>query len=87
MMAVATPHFFHASVVGRDLETTDSMFTPDAQWHFQPGMPQAALGLGLVWPARQPLRRIEVAEQAGGEARAWHPAPLAACPYRSVHLL
>lgn len=41
-----------------DLDTTDAMFTPDAQWHFQRGMPQADLGLGLVWPARQALRRI-----------------------------
>jgi ketosteroid isomerase-like protein len=41
-----------------DLARCGAMMTEDAQWYFQLGMPQAQLGRGRVWPAREALQRI-----------------------------
>jgi ketosteroid isomerase-like protein len=41
-----------------DLETCGNMMSPDAKWYFQLGMPQAQLGRGRIWPAREALKRI-----------------------------
>jgi ketosteroid isomerase-like protein len=41
-----------------DLPRCGAMMSADARWHFQLGMPQAQLGRGRIWPAREALQRI-----------------------------
>jgi ketosteroid isomerase-like protein len=41
-----------------DIGTCHVMMSEDARWYFQLGMPQAKLGQGHVWPAREALQRI-----------------------------
>lgn len=41
-----------------DLDTTDAMFTPARSGISSAGVPQANLGLGLIWPARPARRQI-----------------------------
>lgn len=41
-----------------DIDACCNMMNADATWHFQLGMPQAQLGRGRVWPAREALQRI-----------------------------
>jgi ketosteroid isomerase-like protein len=49
--------FMHALWAG-DLAACGQMLSADAVWHFQLGMPQAKLGHGRIWPARDALQRI-----------------------------
>jgi ketosteroid isomerase-like protein len=41
-----------------DLVRCGEMMTGDAKWYFQLGMPQARIGRGRIWPAREALQRI-----------------------------
>jgi ketosteroid isomerase-like protein len=41
-----------------DLGKCSAMMSADCEWHFQRGMPQAQIGRGRVWPAREALQRI-----------------------------
>jgi ketosteroid isomerase-like protein len=41
-----------------DTEGCGRMMTDDARWYFQLGMPQAKLGRGRIWPAREAMQRI-----------------------------
>jgi ketosteroid isomerase-like protein len=41
-----------------DSEACGALMSEDAKWYFQLGMPQAELGRGRVWPAREALQRI-----------------------------
>jgi ketosteroid isomerase-like protein len=54
----ATAQRFMAALWAGDLAACDAMMAADATWHFQLGMPQAQLGRGRIWPAREALQRI-----------------------------
>ena len=41
-----------------EIEACGNMMSANATWHFQLGMPQAQLGRGRIWPARDALKRI-----------------------------
>ena len=41
-----------------DLRKCGKMMSSEAKWHFQLGMPQAQLGRGRIWPAREALKRV-----------------------------
>jgi ketosteroid isomerase-like protein len=41
-----------------NLEKCGTMMSAGAKWYFQLGMPQAQLGRGRIWPAREALKRI-----------------------------
>jgi uncharacterized protein len=41
-----------------NVDACGGMMSLDAKWNFQLGMPQAQLGHGRIWPAREALKRI-----------------------------
>lgn len=41
-----------------DLAKCGKMMSPETKWHFQLGMPQAQLGGGRIWPAREAQKRV-----------------------------
>ncbi len=41
-----------------DTQACNTMMSEDARWYFQLGMPQAKIGQGHIWPARDALQRI-----------------------------
>jgi ketosteroid isomerase-like protein len=41
-----------------DMEKCGAMMSEDCLWYFQLGMPQAQIGPGRIWPAREALQRI-----------------------------
>lgn len=49
--------FMHALWAG-DLNRCGKMLADEATWHFQLGMPQAQIGRGRIWPAREAMQRI-----------------------------
>ena len=53
-----TAQAFMQALWSGDLESCGRMMSADATWHFQLGMPQAQLGRGRIWPAREALQRI-----------------------------
>jgi ketosteroid isomerase-like protein len=54
----ATGLAFMEALWAGDLPACFAMMSADARWYFQLGMPQAHLGRGRVWPAREALQRI-----------------------------